>query len=121
VVMVYDNSYALVMGFGPTERPSEAFLSIVVYPRWVTLCFLHGVKLADPQKILEGNGKQVRHLRLENAKTLDKPAIKALILEAVAQAKKPLSGKGPGPIIIRMVSAKQHPRRPEAAGKRGRR
>ena len=27
VIFVYDNSYALVMGFGPTERPSEAFLS----------------------------------------------------------------------------------------------
>ena len=117
VVMVYDNYYALVMGFGPTERPSEAFLSIVVYPRWVTLCFLQGVKLPDPRKILEGSGKQVRHLRLENAKTLEEPAIKILISEAVAQASKPLSGKGPGPIIIRLVSAKQRPRRPEAAAK----
>ena len=53
VIMVYDNSYALVMGFGPTERPSEAFLSLVVYPRWVSICFLQGVKLPDPQKRLE--------------------------------------------------------------------
>jgi hypothetical protein len=121
VVLVYDNYYALVMGFGPTERPSEAILSLVVYPRCVTLCFLWGVKLPDPRKILEGDGKQVRHVRLENAKTLDKPAIKTLISEAVAKASKPLSGKGPGPIIIRMISPKQRPRRPEATAKANKR
>ena len=75
------------------------------------------MKLPDPRKILEGDGKQVRHIRLESAKTLDKPAIKTLISEAVAQASKPLSGKGPGPIIIRMISAKQRPRRPAAVAK----
>ena len=35
--LVYDNYNALVSGFGPTERPSEAIFSIVVYPRWVSL------------------------------------------------------------------------------------
>ena len=119
VIMVYDNSYALVMGFGPNERPSEAILSIVVYPRWVTLCFLQGVKLPDPQKILNGNGKQVRHIRLESAKTLDKPAIKTLISEAVEQANEPLSATGPERIIIKCISANQRPRRPQATVKRG--
>ena len=119
--MVYDNSYALVMGFGPTDRPSEAILSIDVYPRWVTLCFLHGVKLPDPQNILSGDGKQVRHVRLESAKTLDKSAIKSLISEAAAQASEPLSAKRPERMIIKCISANQRPRRPQTTAKRGKR
>src|SRR4051794_16262859 len=74
VEMVYDNSYALVVGYGPTERPSEAILSIVIYPKKVSVCFLYGKHLADPDGLLEGEGNQVRWIRLEpGAETLDSP------------------------------------------------
>jgi len=46
IEMVYDNYNALVVGFCPGMRPSEAILSIVVMPRWVTLCFLQGKESA---------------------------------------------------------------------------
>ena len=49
VELVYDNYNALVVGFGPTERASEAVLSIALYPRWVTLFFLQGARLSDPR------------------------------------------------------------------------
>jgi len=118
VILIYDNSYALVMGFGPTERPSEAFLSLVVYPNHASICFLQGVKLPDPQKLLNGNGKQVRHIRLESAKTLDEPAIKTLISEAVAYGGKPLRRQDPERMIIKCVSENQRPRRPKGASPR---
>ena len=35
VELVYDNYNALVIGFGPSERASDATLSVAVYPRWV--------------------------------------------------------------------------------------
>src|SRR5262245_59090891 len=79
IEMVYDNYNALVVGFGPTDRPSEAVLSIALYPRWVTLFFLHGAKFPDPQRRLKGSGKQVRQIRLEDETTLDEPAVRALI------------------------------------------
>jgi hypothetical protein len=115
VILVYDNFYALVMGFGPTERPSEAFLSLVVYPNHASICFLQGVKLPDPQKLLKGNGKQVRHIRLDTAKILDKPAVKKLISQAVAYGGKPLRANNPERMIIKCISANQRPRRPAAA------
>ena len=65
IELVYDNYYALVIGFGPNERPSEAIFSIVLYPRHVSLCFLFGAELDDPHKVLQGNGNQVRHIRLD--------------------------------------------------------
>src|SRR3954451_23441382 len=63
IEMVYDNYNWLVIGFGPTERPSEAIFSIILAPRWVTVCFLHGAKLKDPRKRLQGKGNQVRTIR----------------------------------------------------------
>jgi len=42
VRMVYDNYNFLVVGFGPSERASEAVLSLAFAPRWISLCFLQG-------------------------------------------------------------------------------
>src|SRR5580692_1789299 len=64
VEMVYDNYNWLVIGFSPTERPSEAIFSIVLPPRRVTLCFLQGAGLPDPARRLQGKGNVVRNLRL---------------------------------------------------------
>ena len=58
--LVYDNYNALVIGFGTTERASDAVLSIGLDPRWVTLFFLDGRSLADPKKLLNGSGARVR-------------------------------------------------------------
>ena len=35
---------------------------LVIYPRKVSLCFLYGARLADPERRLAGGGKQVRHI-----------------------------------------------------------
>ena len=69
--LVYDNYNALAIGFGPSERASEAIFSIVLYPRWVTLFFLQGAGLADPKRLLKGSGKVVRHIVLASAADLD--------------------------------------------------
>ena len=40
IEMVYDNYNALVIGYSPTERPSDAILSIVIFPKKVSVCFI---------------------------------------------------------------------------------
>src|SRR5215831_12429855 len=76
VEFVYDNYNALVIGFGPTEQPSDAILSLALYPRYVTLFFLFGAELIDRDNLLRGSGARVRSIRLERAATLDEPAVK---------------------------------------------
>jgi hypothetical protein len=112
VEMVYDNYNVLVIGFGPTDRASEAIFSIVVYPRWVSLFFLQGAKLRDPHKVLKGKGSVVRHIVLEDAMDLEKPEIQAIISTALESAAKPLDAANSRRLIIKSVSAKQRPRRP---------
>jgi hypothetical protein len=112
VELIYDNYNALACGFGPTERASEAIFSIAVYPKYVTLFFLQGAKLPDPDGLLQGSGNVARHIRLEDDKTLDRPEVKAMIATALKMAKIPLGKKTVYRLVIKSVSARQRPRRP---------
>ena len=110
-ILVYDNYNALVIGFGACDKPSKAVLSLAVFPRHVTLCFLHGKGLPDPHGLLQGEGSQVRSLRLAGADMLDDPRIEALVAEAVERSQPPFDPAAEQRLIIRSVSAKQRPRR----------
>jgi hypothetical protein len=112
IELVYDNYNALVIGYGPTERPSEALFSIVANPRHVTLCFLTGAKLADPGGILQGEGNVVRHVRLTDITVLDLPEVRALMTQAIGTAGAPMDDKRRHKLVIRSISKKQRPRRP---------
>ena len=111
IEMVYDNYNALAIGFGPGERASEAIFSLAVFPRWVTLFFLQGTMLPDPEKLLNGSGNQVRHIRLTDPHKLLSPTVRTLMLAALAGAKVPLSPYTKHRVIIKSISAKQRPRR----------
>jgi hypothetical protein len=113
IEFVYDNYNALVFGFGPNERPSDAVLSLALMPRWVTLCFLKGAQLADPEKILRGSGSTVRNVRLESVQDLDDPYIRDLIERSIQAASPAFTGAMTPPrTVIKSISAKQRPRRP---------
>src|SRR5206468_3474783 len=56
--LAYDNYNFFVIGFSPTERPSDAIVSMACGSNGVGLCFIQGAKLPDPQGILKGSGKQ---------------------------------------------------------------
>ena len=109
--LVWDNYNFFVIGYSPTEKPSDAVLSIAARANGIGLCFIHGKGLPDPNGLLEGSGNQTRILRLESASRLSDASVAALIDAAVARAKTPYPASGRGRLIIRSVSEKQRPRR----------
>lgn len=116
VELVYDNYNALVIGYGPSERASEAPLSIAAYPKWVNLYFLDGVGLPDPKEILKGGGKVVRNVSVTDASELDRPEVRALIKEALKRTFPRIDPKQERRLLIRAVSAKQRARKPATSG-----
>lgn len=114
VEMVFDNYNALVFGIAPTDQSRDSFISVAGYPRWVTLFFLDGADLADPEGLLEGDGKQVRGIRLKTPADLDSPAVAALIAQAIAPHRDALAAAPPLAAVIKMEAVKQRPRRPAA-------
>jgi hypothetical protein len=112
--LAYDNYNFFVIGYSPTERPSEAIVSIAAGANGVGLCFIHGARLPDPHGLLLGSGTQTRFIRLTAASDLARPEIGALLTAAVAHAKSVLRASGPRALIIRSVSARQRARRSSA-------
>jgi hypothetical protein len=109
--LAYDNYNFLVLGYGPTERPSDCILSMAAGANGVGLHFLRGASLPDPDGILLGSGTQTRFIRLESVSVLARPEVEALVAAALAQARTPMRSSGGGDLIIRSVSARQRPRR----------
>lgn len=113
--LVFDNYNALVFGISPTKRSQDAFISVAGYPKWVTLFFLYGTDLQDPHGLLEGEGKQVRSIRLKSPDDIHTPAITALIHQAAKAKEAALQAAPPISTMIKAVVAKQRPRRPSSA------
>ena len=90
--LVYDNYNALAIGFGASDRSSEAVFSIALYPRWVSLFFLDGARLSDPDRLLKGSGSTVRHIMLMSASRLDEPGVQSLMSQALERAGVTMSG-----------------------------
>lgn len=112
--LVYDNYNALVIGYCPTEKPSEAIFSLAMLPDHVSLCFLQNAgTLPDPGKLLLGSGTTARHIRLKGPADLELPAIIALMKEAEKRAARSFDPAQRHALIIRSVSVKQRPRRPK--------
>ena len=51
----------------------------------VNLGFFHGVALPDPEGLLEGTGKRLRHVKLRDPAAATAPAIRALMAAARAE------------------------------------
>src|SRR5437763_2553089 len=77
--LVYDNYNFFVIGYCPSERPSDCIVSIAAGANGVGLSFYRGSTLPDPHRILLGSGTQNRFIRVESAETLARPEVEAHI------------------------------------------
>jgi hypothetical protein len=109
--LLYDYKSFFVIGYSPTDRPTDGIVSIAARADGVRLYLMHGPQLPDPKKLLMGSGKQTRFIRVEAARQLAHPDVEALIAAAIDQAGAPLATKGRGRLIIRTFAGKQRPRR----------
>jgi hypothetical protein len=84
------NGYAVAIGFSFTGKPlKDGFCHVVIYKNCVNLGFNRGALLADPDGVLEGSGKLIRHLRVHNHDELDRPIMRRLVRAAIEQVSGP--------------------------------
>jgi hypothetical protein len=63
---------------------AAAFAYVDAFKAHVNLGFFHGNDLADPARLLEGNGKFMRHVKLVPEQPVDEAALRRLIASAYA-------------------------------------
>ncbi len=107
--VVYEYRDFIVISFSPNEHGYDGVLAIRASAEGVRLYFNRGKELPDPEKLLQGSGKQTRLIDVEGASTLALPAVARLIDEAIAHNHVPFEGAG-GSVVIRSASTKQRPR-----------
>ena len=72
---------ALKWGY-PTWVGKGNVAAIQPFSDHVNLQFYRGTSLPDPDRVLEGTGKELRHVKLRHAKDARTPAVKALVRAA---------------------------------------
>jgi hypothetical protein len=112
--LIYDNYNALAFGWSPTDRVGHVFCSIAVgrSSHNVHFGFYWGSQIADPRKILLGEGKQYRYILVKNKEEFPKAYIKKLLKEAYANSLAKVKDKKQlmqGATITKSISAKKRP------------
>jgi hypothetical protein len=80
---------SVAYGIGP-KKMSEAYAYLMPQTNYVNLGFFHGASLKDPEGLLEGTGKGLRHVKVYDLEQAGQLAVRQLILESIDQRKKAL-------------------------------
>ena len=91
--------YTIADHFTFTGRPSDAFVFTTTHANWVNLGFNFGAVLPDPNGLLRGEGKLIRHVRIAQAADLDAPGVRELVRAAIARAETP-DGQAGKPLTV---------------------
>jgi hypothetical protein len=81
-------------GVGP-KKMSEHFCYLSVSKDHINIGFMYGAELPDPNKLLAGTGKLLRHVRITDAEQLSTPALREL-LQVASKHRMPEIPSAPG-------------------------
>jgi hypothetical protein len=87
VEVVWPRQKIASFGVGP-KKMTEHYAYIAVLGSHVNLGFYHGASLTDPSGLLEGTGKNLRHVKLRDVTSTKSPAITALLRQAIADRRR---------------------------------
>ncbi|MFO7538456.1 MAG: DUF1801 domain-containing protein [Chloroflexota bacterium] len=77
-----------VTGYGARQYGYDGWglAALAAHSKWVSLMLMRGANLADPHGLLEGSGKNMRHVKLRSAKAFEerREALRQLITAAAS-------------------------------------
>ncbi|REK23342.1 MAG: DUF1801 domain-containing protein [Actinobacteria bacterium] len=75
---------AATYGLGP-KKMSEGYAYILPHTSWVNLGFYQGAGLPDPDRLLEGTGARMRHVKVHSVEEARLPGVRRLLEEALLE------------------------------------
>ncbi len=75
-----------VAGYGSSTKMRSQLVYIALPKGWARLGFYCGGELPDPEHLLEGEGKRLRHIKIRSKQDLDQPAVRELVRLAMNRA-----------------------------------
>jgi hypothetical protein len=92
--------YTVAIWFGFSGKMKDMFCYIATNAGHVNLGFPHGASLLDPNRVLEGEGKIMRHIKFRSQHDVDRPFVRRYIQAAMQQAA-PVGAIGTGKSIVK--------------------
>lgn len=71
--------YHDALGYGPTDSGFDRIIYISAFKDHINLGLFYGAGLPDPDTLLAGNGKQMRHLKIRSGESTPRLAIRQLL------------------------------------------
>ena len=78
VEVVWAQQRTAGLGTGP-KKMTEQFIWLAPHARHLVLGFYYGAELPDPDGLLEGTGRLMRHVKIRTAADLAKPELRRLV------------------------------------------
>jgi len=100
--------YTVAIWFGFSGKMKDMFCYIAANARHVNLGFPRGAALPDPNRVLEGTGKTMRHIKFASERELERPFVRRYIQAAIEQVG--ATGGGTGKSVVK--SARRGVRKP---------
>jgi hypothetical protein len=102
--------YTVAIWFGFSGKMKDMFCYIATNAGHVNLGFPHGSSLPDPNRVLEGEGKTMRHIKFRSLRDVERPFVRRYVQAAMEQAARP-GTIGTGKSVVkseRGVPSKRH-------------
>jgi hypothetical protein len=85
-----------MLHYGLGTKMAQQVFYVAGYTSHANLGFWFGSNTHDPQKLLEGTGKRLRHVKLRTLQDVDRPALGELLQSSLAQQRE--SSQAPSPL-----------------------
>ena len=68
-----------LLGYASGTKMSNLLFALIVHKSWVNLQLADGALLNDPDGIVEGTGKRIRHVKCRSVEDAERPAVRRLM------------------------------------------
>ena len=92
--------YTVAIWFGFSGKMKDMFCYITTHAEHVNLGFPRGATLPDPNGVLEGEGRTMRHIKFRGQRELERPFVRRYIRAAIEQVGA-LAGSGTGKSLVK--------------------
>jgi hypothetical protein len=111
--------YTVAIWFGFSDKMKDMFCYIATNAGHINLGFPRGSTLPDPNRVMEGEGKAMRHIKFRTLQDLERPFVRRYIQAAMEQAGPP-GARGTGKSVVKSSAKRSSKKNRRSAAARER-
>lgn len=98
--------YTVAIWFGFSGKMKDSVCYITTHAGHINLGFPQGATLPDPNRVLKGEGKTMRHIKFRSMGDLERPFVRRYIRAAIEQLGAVATAGGTGKTVVKSSAGK---------------